>query len=122
MDNSKELAQCIVDEIENMIPRLNMEEFAPVSEVEKWLIATDNTGDANEISKEIYKIFEQPSFLVNNKMNQTYRIQNENGTFHNAGTGLDSWFTIEAARSIVNYEIGQRIVFSDGMDLLMETF
>ena len=49
-----------------------------------------------------------------------YRIQNENGTFLNAGTGLDSWFTLEDARKIVNYEIGQRVVESDGVRILWE--
>lgn len=49
-----------------------------------------------------------------------YRIQNENGTFLNAGTGLDSWFTLEDARKLVNYEIGQRIIESDGVRILWE--
>ena len=53
-------------------------------------------------------------------MKATYRVQNENGTFHNAGTGMDSWFTLEAARSIVRYEDGQRIIESDGTSILWE--
>ena len=32
-------------------------------------------------------------------MKAKYRIQNENGTFLNAGTGLESWFTLDP-----NYE------------------
>lgn len=52
----------------------------------------------------------------------TYRIQNENGTFLNAGTGFDSWFTLEDARAKVNYEIGQRIIESDGVNILWEAF
>jgi hypothetical protein len=51
-----------------------------------------------------------------------YRIQNENGTFLNAGTGNDSWFTLEQARKLVNCEAGQRIVESDGVNILWEVF
>lgn len=51
-----------------------------------------------------------------------YRIQNENGTFLNAGTGNDSWFTLEDARKLVNYEIGQRIIESNGVEILWEVF
>ena len=50
-----------------------------------------------------------------------YRIQNLNGTFLNAGTDLNSWFTLEQARKIVNYEIGQKIVEHDGVNILWET-
>lgn len=53
---------------------------------------------------------------------EKYRIQNENGTFLNAGTGLDSWFTLDNARKLVNYEIGQRIIESNGVDVLWEIF
>lgn len=49
-----------------------------------------------------------------------YRIQNENGSFLNAGTGLDSWFPLEVARKLVNYEVGQRIIESDGINVLWE--
>lgn len=51
-----------------------------------------------------------------------YRIQNENGTFLNAGTGEESWFTLEQARNIVDYNKGQRIVEHDGVNVLWETF
>jgi hypothetical protein len=51
-----------------------------------------------------------------------YRIQNQGGTFHNAGSGQDSWYTIEVARTTVNYSIGQRIEESDGVDILWEVF
>lgn len=51
-----------------------------------------------------------------------YRIQNENGSLLNAGTGNDSWFTLEEARKLVNYEAGQRIVESDGVNILWEVF
>lgn len=51
-----------------------------------------------------------------------YRIQNENGSLLNAGTGDDSWFTLEQARKLVNYEIGQRIIESDGVEILWEVF
>lgn len=55
-------------------------------------------------------------------MKLKYRIQNEDGTFLNAGTGLDSWFTLEEARKQVNYEEGQRIVESNGVEILWEVF
>ena len=51
-------------------------------------------------------------------MESRYRIQNENGTFLNAGTGKDSWFTLEEAASTV--QPGQRVVEHDGMDVLWE--
>lgn len=49
-----------------------------------------------------------------------YRIRNENGTFLNAGTGLNSWFTLDQARKLVNREIGQQIVEHDGVNVLWE--
>lgn len=49
-----------------------------------------------------------------------YRIQNADGTIFNAGTGLDSWFTLEDARKLVNYELGQRIIEDDGVNILWE--
>ena len=49
-----------------------------------------------------------------------YRIQNNDGSFYNAGTGLDSWFTLEQAKASVNYEAGQRIVEHDGVNVLWE--
>lgn len=51
-----------------------------------------------------------------------YRIQNKDYTFLNAGTDLSSWFTLEQARKIVNYNLGQRIVEHNGMEVLWETF
>jgi len=50
-----------------------------------------------------------------------YRIQKENGTILNAGTGENSWFTLEKARVLVDYSKGQRIMESDGVYLLWET-
>lgn len=55
-------------------------------------------------------------------MKAKYRIRNENGTYLNAGTGLDSWFTLEQARKLVNREIGQIIIESDGVNVLWEVF
>ena len=54
------------------------------------------------------------------KSEYKYRIQNADGTFLNAGTGLDSWFCLERARELVNYKIGQRIIESDGVNVLWE--
>jgi len=48
-------------------------------------------------------------------MKSEYRIKNADGTYLNAGTGLDSWFTIEQARKIVNPKIGQKIVMHTGV-------
>ncbi len=53
-------------------------------------------------------------------MKAKYRIQNEDGTFLNAGTGLESWFTLEDARNEVKE--GQRIVEHDGINILWEVF
>jgi len=55
-------------------------------------------------------------------MKANFRIQNANGTYLNAGTGLDSWFTLEDARNIVNYEIGQKIVEHNGVAVLWQIF
>lgn len=55
-------------------------------------------------------------------MEAKYRIQNENGTFLNAGTDKGSWFTLEDARNTVKYEAGQRIVEHNGMEILWEVF
>lgn len=49
-----------------------------------------------------------------------YRIQNSDKTFLNAGTGLDSWFTLESARKLVDYSAGQRIVEHNGMHIMWE--
>ena len=49
-----------------------------------------------------------------------FRIQNSDRTFFNAGTGKNSWFTLDKARSLVNYNKGQRIVESDGVNILWE--
>lgn len=53
-------------------------------------------------------------------MKAKYRIQNKNGTFLNAGTGNESWFTLEDARKLVNYNEGQRIVEHNGVNILWE--
>lgn len=56
----------------------------------------------------------------NKIMKYKYKIRNANGTYLNNGTGLQSWFTIEEARKIVNYEIGQQIREHNGMFDLWE--
>lgn len=55
-------------------------------------------------------------------MKNKYRIQKADGKFLNAGTGEDSWFTLETARKLVNYNEGQRIIESDGVNILWEIF
>ena len=56
------------------------------------------------------------------KREYRYKIKNANGTYLNNGTGLQSWFTLEQARKIVNYSIGQQIVENDGVNDLWEIF
>lgn len=50
------------------------------------------------------------------------RILNADRTILNAGTGIDSWFTLDQARQLVNYNDGQMIYESDGVNLLWEIF
>ena len=52
----------------------------------------------------------------------TFRIQNANGTFLNAGTDEGSWFILNDARDLVDYDAGQRIIESNGVDILWEAF
>ena len=59
-------------------------------------------------------------YIMSARQKIDYRIQNADGTFLNAGTGIDSWFTLETARGIVNYDQGQKIVESDGINILWE--
>lgn len=58
----------------------------------------------------------------NQKKTIRFRIQNADGTILNAGTGLDSWFTLEKARELVCRDSGQRIVEHNGKDILWEIF
>lgn len=53
-------------------------------------------------------------------MEERYRIQTSDGRILNAGTGLESWFSLEKARNEVQYEEGQRIIESDGVNILWE--
>jgi hypothetical protein len=55
-------------------------------------------------------------------MKNPYRIKRKNGTFLNAGTGENSWFSLEDARKKVNREAGEKIVESDGLNVLWEVF
>jgi len=54
------------------------------------------------------------------KKEYKYKIKNADGTYLNNGTGLQSWFSLEEARKIVNYSIGQRIREHDGVNDLWE--
>ena len=49
-----------------------------------------------------------------------YRIQKANGYIKYVGTGEPSWFTLEKARLLVNYNDGERIVEHDGVNILWE--
>jgi hypothetical protein len=54
------------------------------------------------------------------KVKTNYRIQLQDGRLLNAGTGKESWFSLEDARSLVNREDGQKIVESNGIYILWE--
>lgn len=49
-----------------------------------------------------------------------YRILNLDNTFLNANTGFNSWFDLETAKKLVNYDKGQKIVEHDGINVLWE--
>jgi hypothetical protein len=51
-----------------------------------------------------------------------YRIQTADGRFRFAGTDQPSWLTLETARTLVNYETGERIVEHNGVNVLWEVF
>ncbi len=51
-----------------------------------------------------------------------YRIKNKDGTIFNAGTGRDSWFSLDDARNLVDYDRGQTIIETDGVNTLWEVF
>lgn len=55
-------------------------------------------------------------------MKASYRIQKADGKFLNAGTDLNSWFNLDDARNTVKREEGQRIIESDGVNILWEVF
>jgi hypothetical protein len=46
-----------------------------------------------------------------------YRIQKADGKIKYAGTDEPSWFCIDRARELVDYNNGERIVESDGVDI-----
>ena len=50
-----------------------------------------------------------------------YRIIKDDKILY-AGTGKNSWFTLEDARKIVNRKNGEQIVESDGINILWEVF
>ena len=56
------------------------------------------------------------------KKEYKYKIKNADGTYLNNGTDLPSWFSLEEARKIVNYSIGQQIREHDGVNDLWEVF
>lgn len=51
-----------------------------------------------------------------------YRILKADGRIRNAGTDEPSWFTLEQARAIVDYERGESIVEDDGVNILWQVF
>lgn len=51
-------------------------------------------------------------------MKTDYRIKRANGTYLNAGTGLNSWFTLEKARATVDYSKSEKIVDQWDVEIL----
>ena len=49
-----------------------------------------------------------------------FRIQCADRTIKYAGTDTGSWFTLNAARAIVNHEQGERVIEHDGVNILWE--
>jgi len=49
-----------------------------------------------------------------------YRIKTAEGKIKFTGTDEPSWFTLEKARKIVNYDAGEMIIEHDGVDILWE--
>ena len=43
-------------------------------------------------------------------MQAKYRIQNANGTFFGTASDIGSWFTLERAKQLCDYNKGQKIV------------
>lgn len=57
-----------------------------------------------------------------NEIKKPYRIQQNDGKIKFAGTGHDSWFDLETARILVDYDKDERIIESDGVNVLWEVF
>jgi hypothetical protein len=55
-------------------------------------------------------------------MKNRYRIQTKDRRFRYTGSEYGSWFSLEQARKIVKREQGERIVESDGVNILWEVF
>lgn len=53
-------------------------------------------------------------------MKATYRIITADRRIKYAGTDQPSWFTLETARKLVNYQAGEMIVEHNGVDILWE--
>ena len=56
------------------------------------------------------------------KNKNSYRIIKKDGKILNAGTGIDSWFNLTDARKLVDYDNEQKIIESDGINILWEIF
>jgi len=51
-----------------------------------------------------------------------YRIRTKEGKILNAGSDSPSWFNLDKARELVNYDDGQTIIEHDGLNVLWEVF
>jgi len=77
----------------------------------------DIAVDIDELEVYLHK---QKHHDIMNDSRTGYRIQNSDKTILNAGTDQPSWFSLDGAREVVNYEIGQTLVESDGVNILWE--
>lgn len=54
-------------------------------------------------------------------MNRTqFRIETKDHRFKFAGTGQNSWFTLQRAKELVDYKAGERVVECNGYGILWE--
>ncbi len=80
------------------------------------------------VKKALY-LYQQTSTITQTETEMTkhwldykLRILNSDGTILNANTDLNSWFSVNEARELCNYEIGQRIFRHNGERFCEEIF
>ncbi len=56
------------------------------------------------------------------KVKTSFRIETASRKIKFAGTGENSWFTLDKARKLVDYSKGERIIESNGVETLWEVF
>lgn len=60
--------------------------------------------------------------MKTSKIKTSFRIETAEKKIKFAGTGENSWFTLDEARKLVDYSKGERIVESNGVEILWEVF